>query len=157
MKGGYIDTEYEFVNEKGIITRIDFTTLHEDGMLEFVELKRISDNRLLKKVGSLDEAEIIDQMKRYKNFIGYNSDNITEYYKKLVLILIKIGVNNPLLAIPVKGVMPEVRLLFAGYKDGKEKNPKRKIRVDRIKQLLESESIYSNIADIQKGTGLPKS
>ena len=156
VQGGYIDTEYEFVNEKGGITRIDFTTLHEDGMLEFVELKRISDNRLLKEVGSSNEAEIIDQMKRYKQFIGNNADSIVEYYKKVLSILKKVGVNNPLLTIPVKGVLLEARLLFAGYRDGKEKHPKRQVRVERIKQLLESEHILSNISNIQTVTGVPQ-
>lgn len=156
VQGGYIDTEYEFVNEKGVITRIDFTTLHEDGMLEFIELKRISDNRLLKEVDSSKEAEIIDQMNRYNHFIGNNSESIVKYYEKVLRILKKVGVDNPLLAIPIKGVLPEARIFFAGYKDGKEKHPKRQVRVDRIKQLLESNSILSNIADIQKETGTPK-
>lgn len=156
IQGGYIDTEYEFVNDRGVITRIDFTSLHKDGMLEFVELKRISDNRLLKEVGSLKEEEIIDQMKRYKLFIGNNTESIVKYYEKVLKILKKIGVDNPLLAISINGVLPEARLLFAGYKDGKEKHPKRQVRVERIKQLLESNSIRSNIADIQKETGTPQ-
>ena len=58
VEGKYIDTEFEYVHLNRLITRIDLTTINDDGMIEFGELKRISDSRLLKKDMSLKNEEI---------------------------------------------------------------------------------------------------
>ena len=148
VEGKYIDTEFEYVHPNRLITRIDLTTINDDGMIEFVELKRISDPRLLKKDMSLKNEEIRKQIDDYNSFIEGHKDEIIQYYKQLQQILKKVGVNNPLCNITITGIKPSVYLYFAGYADGKSNHPKRRKRIDNIKQILEEKGINSNIYEI---------
>ena len=148
VEGKYIDTEFEYVHPNRLITRIDLTTINDDGMIEFVELKRISDPRLLKKDMSLKNEEIRKQIDDYNSFIEGHKDEIIQYYKQLQQILKKVGVNNPLCNIAITGIKPSVYLYFAGYADGKSNHPKRRKRIDNIKQILEEKGINSNINEI---------
>ena len=148
VEGKYIDTEFEYVHPNRLITRIDLTTINDDGMIEFVELKRISDPRLLKKDQSLKNEEIRKQIDDYNSFIEGHKNEIIQYYKQLQQILKKVGVNNPLCNIAITGIKPSVYLYFAGYADGKSNHPKRRKRIDNIKQILEEKGINSNINEI---------
>ena len=148
VEGKYIDTEFEYVHSNRLITRIDLTTINDDGMIEFVELKRISDPRLLKKDMSLKNEEIRKQIDDYNSFIKGHKDEIIQYYKQLQQILKKVGVNNPICNIAITGIKPSVYLYFAGYADGKSNHPKRRKRIDNIKQILEEKGINSNINEI---------
>ena len=148
VEGKYIDTEFEYVHPNRLITRIDLTTINDDGMIEFVELKRISDSRLLKKDISLKNEEIRKQIDNYNFFIEGHKDEIIQYYKQLQQILKKVGVNNPLCNIAITDIKPSVSLYFAGYADGKSNHPKRRKRIDNIKQILEEKGINSNINEI---------
>ena len=148
VKDKYIDTEFEYVHPNRLITRIDLTTINDDGMIEFVELKRISDSRLLKKDMSLKNEEIRKQIDDYNSFIKGHKDEIIQYYKQLQQILKKVGVNNPLCNIAITDIKPSVYLYFAGYADGKSNHPKRRKRIDNIKQILEEKGINSNINEI---------
>ena len=148
IEGKYIDTEFEYVHPNRLITRIDLTTINDDGMIEFVELKRISDSRLLKKDMSLKNEEIRKQIDNYNSFIKGHKDEIIQYYKQLQQILKKVGVNNPLCNIAITDIKPSVYLYFAGYADGKSNHPKRRKRIDNIKQILDEKGISSNINEI---------
>ena len=148
IEGKYIDTEFEYVNPNRLITRIDLTTINDDGMIEFVELKRISDSRLLKKDISLKNEEIRKQIDDYNSFIKGHKDEIIQYYKQLQQILKKVGVNNPLCNIAITDIKPSVSLYFAGYADGKSNHPQRRKRIDNIKQILDEKGISSNINEI---------
>ena len=148
VEGKYIDTEFEYVHPNRLITRIDLTTINADGMIEFVELKRISDSRLLKKDISLKNEEIRKQIDDYNSFIKGHKDEIIQYYKQLQQILKKVGVNNPLCNIAITDIKPSVSLYFAGYADGKSNHPQRRKRIDNIKQILEEKGINSNINEI---------
>ena len=148
VEGKYIDTEFEYVHPNRLITRIDLTTINDDGMIEFVELKRISDPRLLKKDMSLKNEEIRRQIDDYNSFISEHKEEIVQYYKLLQQILKKIGINNPLCDIAITGIKPSVALYFASYADGKSNHPKRRKRIDCIKQILEEKGINSNISKI---------
>ena len=148
VEGKYIDTEFEYVHPNRLITRIDLITINNDGMIEFVELKRISDPRLLKKDMSLKNEEIRKQIDDYNSFIEGHKDEIIQYYKQLQQILKKVGVNNPLCNIAITDIKPSVSLYFAGYADGKSNHPKRRKRIDNIKQILEEKGINSNINEI---------
>ena len=148
VEGKYIDTEFEYVHPNRLITRIDLTTINDDGMIEFVELKRISDPRLLKKDMSLKNEEIRKQIDNYNSFIKGHKDEIIQYYKQLQQILKKVGVNNPLCNIAITDIKPSVYLYFAGYADGKSNHPKRCKRIYNIKQILEEKGINSNINEI---------
>ncbi len=157
--GGFIDTEFAFnysVNDKDRLDdkgkprqiRIDFVTINEDGLIEFVELKCISDPRLSKKEDSGVPPEIVDQMKKYNDFINDKKNDIIPYYKKVQCIMKTIGVENPLADREIKGIAPKARLIFAPYKDGKENHPKRKEHVKGIESLLKSNKITSNIDEL---------
>ena len=148
VEGKYIDTEFEYVHSNRLITRIDLTTINDDGMIEFVELKRISDPRLLKKDMSLKNEEIRKQIDDYNSFIEGHKDEIIQYYKQLQQILKKVGVNNPLCNIAITDIKPSVSLYFAGYADGKSNHPQRRKRIDNIKQILDEKGISSNINEI---------
>ena len=148
VEGKYIDTEFEYVYPNRLITRIDLTTINDDGMIEFVELKRISDSRLLKKDISLKNEEIRKQIDNYNSFIEGHKNEIIQYYKQLQQILKKVGVNNPLCNIAITDIKPSVYLYFAGYADGKSNHPKRRKRIDNIKQILDEKGISSNINEI---------
>ena len=148
VEGKYIDTEFEYVHYNRLITRIDLTTINDDGMIEFVELKRISDPRLLKKDMSLKNEEIRKQIDDYNSFIEGHKDEIIQYYKQLQQILKKVGVNNPLCNIAITDINHSVSLYFAGYADGKSNHPKRRKRIDNIKQILDEKGISSNINEI---------
>ena len=148
IEGKYIDTEFEYVHSNRLITRIDLTTINDDGMIEFVELKRISDPRLLKKDMSLKNEEIRKQIDDYNSFIEGHKDEIIQYYKQLQQILKKVGVNNPLCNIAITDIKPSVSLYFAGYADGKSNHPQRRKRIDNIKQILDEKGISSNINEI---------
>ena len=148
IEGKYIDTEFEHVHSNRLITRIDLTTINDDGMIEFVELKRISDPRLLKKDMSLKNEEIRKQIDNYNSFIKGHKDEIIQYYKQLQQILKKVGVNNPLCNIAITDIKPSVSLYFAGYADGKSNHPQRRKRIDNIKQILDEKGISSNINEI---------
>ena len=148
IEGKYIDTEFEYVHPNRLITRIDLTTINDDGMIEFVELKRISDPRLLKKDMSLKNEEIRKQIDDYNSFIEGHKDEIIQYYKQLQQILKKVGVNNPLCNIAITDIKPSVSLYFAGYADGKNNHPQRRKRIDNIKQILDEKGISSNINEI---------
>ena len=148
VEGKYIDTEFEYVHPNRLITRIDLTTINDDGMIEFVELKRISDPRLLKKDMSLKNEEIRKQIDDYNSFIKGHKDEIIQYYKQLQQILKKVGVNNPLCNIAITDIKPSVSLYFAGYADGKSNHPQRRKRIDNIKQILDEKGISSNINEI---------
>ena len=148
VEGKYIDTEFEYVHLNRLITRIDLTTINDDGMIEFVELKRISDPRLLKKDMSLKNEEIRKQIDNYNSFIKRHKDEIIQYYKQLQQILKKVGVNNPLCNIAITDIKPSVYLYFAGYADGKSNHPKRRKRIYNIKQILDEKGISSNINEI---------
>lgn len=148
VEGKYIDTEFEYVHPNRLITRIDLTTINDDGMIEFVELKRISDSRLLKKDMSLKNEEIRKQIDDYNSFIEEHKNEIIQYYKQLQQILKKVGVNNPLCNIAITDINHSVSLYFAGYADGKSNHPQRRKRIDNIKQILDEKGISSNINEI---------
>ena len=148
VEGKYIDTEFEYVHPNRLITRIDLTTINDDGMIEFVELKRISDPRLIKKDMSLKNEEIRKQIDNYNSFIKGHKNEIIQYYKQLQQILKKVGVNNPLCNIAITDIKPSVSLYFAGYADGKNNHPQRRKRIDNIKQILDEKGISSNINEI---------
>lgn len=150
LRGRYIDSEYEFVysQPKHKRIRIDLISINSDGLIEFIELKRISDGRLLKVEDSKKIPEIIDQIHNYNRFINEYSDDILSYYKRIQQIMKMINIPNYLLNVDIKGVNPNLKLLFIPYADGKAEHPKRRVRVNRITELLKNENTISNINEV---------
>lgn len=91
----YIDTEFQFNQDVEIGNlRIDLIEL-SNGVLSFVELKGITDNRLRndeKRNSSI--PEIIEQMKKYKMFISKYETVLQDYYNKLLEIRKSLGLST---------------------------------------------------------------
>jgi hypothetical protein len=88
----YIDSEFQYNQDKDL--RIDLIELY-DGKLSFVELKGITDNRLRNdEKRNPKNPEIIEQMKKYEDFISKYKDEIVEYYKKLIQLKNDLGLSE---------------------------------------------------------------
>lgn len=129
--------------------RIDLVEILEDGKIQFVELKRISDSRLNAKD---KDPHIIDQMEEYKNLINrYSDDEIIHYYSNVLKTLKEIGAcPNDLLSAEITGVNRNVRLYFFNYKKELKGQPGKARRIKEIKEILEREQITSNIEQIDE-------
>ena len=75
----HLDSEFAY-NDETSMNRIDLIRCDE-GEVTFVELKRISDGRMLHKTD--ESPEIIEQMERYRNFIKRYSKELLFYYQTL--------------------------------------------------------------------------
>ena len=151
IQGEYIDSEYEFwYSDPRSRIRIDLIAIRQDGMLEFVELKRISDNRLLHKEDSEKTPDILRQIHHYNRFINDYHSDIVNYYKKVQTIMKKIGIHTPFVNRKITGIHPIVKILFIPYADGKVNDSRRKYRIQRIADLLKENNIISNIDTLCK-------
>ena len=89
----YIDSDFKYNRGKELLEfdLIDFS----NGELSFVELKRISDSRLINDPKrNKRKPEIIEQMEKYEKFINEpkNESKIINYYKKLIQLKNDLGV-----------------------------------------------------------------
>lgn len=91
----YLDSEFAY-NDATSRNRIDLIRC-DNGVITFVELKRIGDGRMLHKTD--ESPEIVDQMNRYKDFINKYSVQLLAYYQKLYDIKASLG-------LPVPSVRP---------------------------------------------------
>lgn len=91
----YLDSEFAY-NDATSRNRIDLIRC-DNGVITFVELKRIADGRMLPKTD--ESPEIVDQMNRYKDFINKYSVQLLAYYQKLYDIKASLG-------LPVPSVRP---------------------------------------------------
>lgn len=78
-KRDYIDSEFAYVKD-GLDIRIDLVKCI-NGEIQFVELKRLDDGRMLKSTD--DAPEVVKQVRNYKEFIEKHQNDIIEYYQKL--------------------------------------------------------------------------
>ena len=151
----YIDTEFAFTEpdennpKKSKIIRIDLVRLNGK-TIEFVELKRISDGRLLKKESygaSKGDEEILEQVKKYNKFLNDNKDEIIKYYKNLL----KIKSDLDLLPASLKGrtfdkdtcldLLDKVVLFIAKENYEDRVTEKRKERRKVMRNLLKSHNV----------------
>ena len=75
----HLDSEFAYIDGE-TNNRIDLVRC-SDGMVTFVELKRMGDNRMLHETDAT--PEVVYQMNRYKQFIEKYSSQLLEYYQKL--------------------------------------------------------------------------
>ena len=75
----HLDSEFAYIDGE-TNNRIDLVKC-SDGLITFVELKRMSDNRMLHETDAT--PEVVYQMNRYKQFIEKYSSQLLEYYQKL--------------------------------------------------------------------------
>jgi hypothetical protein len=133
----YIDSEFQYAKDAKIGNlRIDLIELNE-GILSFVELKSITDNRLLHDETRNNEIpEIIDQMKKYEEFIKDYKDDLIAYYKKLLPLKKDLGLISD---IPAFSINPKPKLLIVNTYA--KSNTRRDNRMRKIKELLQVNKI----------------
>ena len=153
-QGNYIDTEFalELEDENKTDIRIDLVKINDKGQIQFVELKRVSDDRLTPKDG--EDAEIITQMQSYTRFLkeaqelsdkeGY--DVITKYYTDILCIMTKIGIlPQHLPTTKITEVNNNVELLITRY-NKRDRYDRRLQRLETIEKICSN--VKSNIADV---------
>ena len=133
----HLDSEFAY-NDSEISNRIDLVRC-SDGMVTFVELKRMGDNRMLHETDAT--PEVVYQMNRYKQFIEKYSSQLLEYYQKLYDIKksleLPVPESRPVCINPI----PEL-LIF----DCWEKNTKgRDIHRRRLCEILQKEDVKFSI------------
>ena len=111
--------------------------------IQFVELKRIQDNRLLHKDGSEVTPEIITQIEEYRNFIKANKDAILAYYKELITIKRALGLPTTSADIETLDIDTEPCLEIHNLYT--HLNPQREARITKIKTLLDKYNVKYEI------------
>ncbi len=133
-----IDSEFGYNDVVGNI-RIDVVRCI-DGEIQFVEIKRLDDNRMLKKTDN--SPEVIGQVKGYQDFIKKNKDKILKYYQNLWSIKKDLGILPEGLSCPTSvNVKPELFIFNRWVKA----HPKRDERKKRIEDILKREKISYKI------------
>jgi hypothetical protein len=134
----FIDSEFQFNKDPEIgKLRIDLIEL-SGGVLSFVELKGISDNRLRNDVKrNLKVPEIIEQMEKYQLFINRYEANIKDYYKKLIEIKRSLGLTT--LGNSNLTLNKTPKLIIADTYN--KMTPRREDRIIDISKLLEINNI----------------
>ena len=131
-KPWYIDSEfahrYEDSSQKTI--RIDLVRI-KNNKIQFVELKRIQDGRMLHNE---EDPEILTQIHEYKTFLSENKSDILDYYKKLLNIKsnLKLPLPIPKAMIDDIGIDTTPVLLIADYLSNNSKRIDRKKRIEDI-------------------------
>lgn len=129
-KPWYIDSEfahrYEDSSQKTI--RIDLVRI-KNNKIQFVELKRIQDGRMLHNE---EDPEILTQIHEYKTFLSENKSDILDYYKKLLNIKsnLKLPLPIPKAMIDDIGIDTTPVLLVADYLSNNSKRIDRKKRIE---------------------------
>ena len=168
MSGNYIDTEFAYMRiarpseiesrkkrikpgTKHRISqyaqdRIDLIRV-DDGAIQYVELKRISDTRLNEHDREYgQEAEIVEQLNDYQFIIDTYKDKILAYYQNLQHVMKALGIKNKVVNQQITRVSDFVELYIAGYNDGKAFSKKRLNRILTLQKLLIDNHIsHSNI------------
>lgn len=134
----YIDTEFELSLDDGTQIRIDLVKIDNAGNVQFVELKRVQDNRLI--TSKEKPAEIITQMDNYQRFLEeanclssqLGKNVIAEYYRKVLIIMEKIGLEPPVGNKDIMGLADTVKLFITNYE---KKGSKRFNRLQLIRDI----------------------
>ena len=133
----HLDSEFAY-NDDISQNRIDLIRC-DNGVVTFVELKRISDGRMLHKTD--ESPEIVEQMLRYRSFILRYSNKLLDYYQKIYDI--KVELQLPVPKTRPTSINPEPHLLIF---DTWEKNtPGRDTHRHRLQEILQREKIEYSI------------
>ena len=133
----HLDSEFAY-NDDISQNRIDLVRC-DNGVVTFVELKRISDGRMLHKTD--ESPEIVEQMLRYRSFILRYSNKLLDYYQKIYDI--KVELQLPVPKTRPTSINPEPHLLIF---DTWEKNtPGRDTHRHRLQEILQREKIEYSI------------
>lgn len=129
----YIDSEFAYKDDS-LDIRVDLIKCI-NGELQFVELKTIDDNRMLKR--NDDNPEVVEQVKAYKEFIQKYKEEIIEYYKKIWSIKNELGLINTE-KCPSSLAEKPLLLIFNRWTHS---TSKRINHTQRLKEILDREKI----------------
>lgn len=136
----HLDSEFAY-NDATSQNRIDLIRC-DNGVITFVELKRIADGRMLHKTD--ESPEIIDQMNRYKDFITKYSDELLAYYQKLYDVKVGLGLTVP--QDRPTSINSEPHLLI--FDNWTKETAGRKIHRERLFEILNREKINFSIQPV---------
>jgi len=138
----HLDSEFAY-NDDQSKNRIDLIKCI-DGVVTFVELKRINDGRMLHEDDNTP-LEIVDQMERYKQFVEKYEAQLLTYYQRVYDIKMSLGLPVPD-SRPVKiNLTPEL-LIFDGWEKSTED---RRVHRERMYKILKEKDIkYYTITEI---------
>lgn len=137
--GVYLDTEFAITLDDGTKIRIDLVRVDDCGKIQFVELKRIQDQRLVNE-------KIFTQMCNYKSFLEMvDVGEVVDYYNKVLAIMRKIKIlPDKVLCDKISDVKNYVELMMTNY-EKKDKSQGRLERLNKIKCLCAQNGVHSNI------------
>ena len=133
----HLDSEFAY-NDSETSNRIDLVRC-SDGMVTFVELKRMGDNRMLHETDAT--PEVVYQMNRYKQFIEKYSSQLLEYYQKLYdikkILELPVPESRPVCINPI----PELLIFDCWEKNTKGRDEHRR----RLCEILQKEDVKFSI------------
>ena len=133
----HLDSEFAY-NDSETSNRIDLVRC-SDGMVTFVELKRMGDNRMLHETDAT--PEVVYQMKRYKQFIEKYSSQLLEYYQKLYdikkILELPVPESRPVCINPI----PELLIFDCWEKNTRGRDEHRR----RLCEILQKEDVKFSI------------
>ena len=133
----HLDSEFAYIDGE-TNNRIDLVKC-SNGMITFVELKRMSDNRMLHETDAT--PEVVYQMNRYKQFIEKYSSQLLEYYQKLYdikkLLELPVPESRPVCINPI----PELLIFDCWEKNTKGRDEHR----CRLCKILQKEDVKFSI------------
>jgi len=132
----HLDSEFAYTDD-GVNLQIDLIEC-VNGVLHFVELKRIGDNRMLNK--DKTTPEVVHQIEKYRTFIKKYKNELILYYQKIWDVKHDI-LNLPNLPLRPIDIDPEPLLLIFNNWDNNKKNQRRNIRKQHIIEHLKLENI----------------
>lgn len=151
---GYIDTEFAHpavdADGKPKVIRIDLVRLRGN-IIEFVELKRFGDNRLLDKksyTAPTCEEEIVKQIDEYESFLRDKHDDLIRYYSTLLKIKHDLELSSG--AIPANLTISDKVVLLIDMTDYDDSCGKR-LRLETLRELIKVAGIT---AETTNGTSL---
>lgn len=129
----HLDSEFAYIDGE-MNNRIDLVKC-SDGIVSFVELKRMSDNRMLHETDTT--PEVVFQMNRYKQFIEKYSSQLLEYYQKLYDIKKSLELPVPVTRPTCINPVPELLIFDCWEKNTKGRDEHR----SRLCDILQKENI----------------
>lgn len=136
-----IDSEFQYNEDSSIGNlRVDLIEIRSD-KLKFIELKRINDSRLRNDdKRNRQPPEIVEQMKKYSEFVEKYSTELIHYYQLLCSIRHKLGIGENHF---INDIDMTPTLLIANTYNKQTKG--REKRIKAINELLDSNNIEFEI------------
>ena len=129
----HLDSEFAYIDGE-TNNRIDWV-ICDDGVVTFVEVKRMDDGRMLHETDAT--PEVVFQMNRYKQFIEKYKPQLLLYYQKLYEIKKSLGLPVPDFKPASINETPELLIFDRWEKNTIDRDKHR----NRLRKILEKEQI----------------